>query len=77
VNCLPGLSLNRDPPDLCLMSSKDYRREPPALGLSDGVLIVVGALVERRDPSLPHLLSPTGVPDTPLWKPVAHRSVFE
>jgi hypothetical protein len=24
---LPGLALNHDPPDLCLLSSKDYRRE--------------------------------------------------
>jgi hypothetical protein len=33
MNNLPGLALNRDPPDLCLLSSWDYRREPlvPAL----------------------------------------------
>jgi hypothetical protein len=29
-NYLPGLALNLDPPDLCLLSSWDYRREPPA-----------------------------------------------
>jgi hypothetical protein len=25
---LPGLASNHDPPDLCLLSSQDYRREP-------------------------------------------------
>jgi hypothetical protein len=25
-----GLAWNQDPPDLCLLSSQDYRREPPA-----------------------------------------------
>jgi hypothetical protein len=29
---LPGLVLNRGPPDLCLPSSWDYRREPPTPG---------------------------------------------
>jgi hypothetical protein len=33
VNYLPGLALNCDPPDLCPMSSKDYRCESPAPGL--------------------------------------------
>jgi hypothetical protein len=28
VNYLPGLASNLDPPDLCLLSSWDYRREP-------------------------------------------------
>jgi hypothetical protein len=28
---LPRLALNRDPPDLCLLS-KDYRHEPPVTG---------------------------------------------
>jgi hypothetical protein len=28
VNCLPWLASNHDPPDLCLVSSQDYRREP-------------------------------------------------
>jgi hypothetical protein len=27
LNYLPGLASNRDPPDLCLLSSWDYRRE--------------------------------------------------
>jgi hypothetical protein len=27
VNYFPGLASNRDPPDLCLLSSLDYRRE--------------------------------------------------
>jgi hypothetical protein len=26
---LPGLALNSDPPDFCLLSSSDYRHEPP------------------------------------------------
>jgi hypothetical protein len=29
VNYLLGLALNRGPPDLCLLSSQDYRCEPP------------------------------------------------
>jgi hypothetical protein len=29
LNYLLGLALNCDPPDLCLLSSWDYRREPP------------------------------------------------
>jgi hypothetical protein len=28
MNYLPGLVLNHDSPDLCLLSSWDYRREP-------------------------------------------------
>jgi hypothetical protein len=32
MNYLSGLALNRDPPDLCLLSSWDYRREPLAPG---------------------------------------------
>jgi hypothetical protein len=31
VNCLPRLASNYNPPDLCLLSSKDYKREPLAL----------------------------------------------
>jgi hypothetical protein len=30
MNSLMGLALNLDPPDCCLLSSKDYRCEPPA-----------------------------------------------
>jgi hypothetical protein len=30
VNYLPGLASNFDPPDLCLLSSYDYRHEPLA-----------------------------------------------
>jgi hypothetical protein len=30
---LPGLALNHEPPDLCLLRSWDYRLEPPTLGL--------------------------------------------
>jgi hypothetical protein len=29
ANFLPGLASNHDPPDLCLLSSEDYRCEPP------------------------------------------------
>jgi hypothetical protein len=28
VNYLPGLASDRDPPDFCLLSNWDYRREP-------------------------------------------------
>jgi hypothetical protein len=28
MNYLPGLALNHAPPDLCILSSWDYRREP-------------------------------------------------
>jgi hypothetical protein len=28
-NYLPGLALNHDPPDLCLLNSWDDRRQPP------------------------------------------------
>jgi hypothetical protein len=31
---LPALASNRDPCDLCFLSSWDYRREPPVLGSS-------------------------------------------
>jgi hypothetical protein len=34
VNYLPRLALNLNPPDLCLLNSWDYRREPPAPGCS-------------------------------------------
>jgi hypothetical protein len=29
VNFLPRMALNHNPPDLCLLSSQDYRHEPP------------------------------------------------
>jgi hypothetical protein len=32
TNYLPGLAFNLDPSDLCLLSSWDYRREPPVPG---------------------------------------------
>jgi hypothetical protein len=35
TNYLPRLALNHDPPDLCLLSSQDYRREPLAHGSKD------------------------------------------
>jgi hypothetical protein len=38
MNYLPGLALNLDPPYLCLLSSWDYRREPPAPGDDSQVL---------------------------------------
>jgi hypothetical protein len=34
MNYLPGLALNCDPPDLCLLSSQDYRCEPLVPGPS-------------------------------------------
>jgi hypothetical protein len=34
VNYLPGLASNHDPPDLCLQSSQDYRREPLVPGFT-------------------------------------------
>jgi hypothetical protein len=33
VDYLPGLASNHDPPDLCLLSSWDFRQEPPVPGL--------------------------------------------
>jgi hypothetical protein len=32
MNYLPGLALNHDPPDLCLLSIWDCRREPSGPG---------------------------------------------
>jgi hypothetical protein len=32
MNHLPGLASNHDPPDLCLLSSQDYRQQPLAPG---------------------------------------------
>jgi hypothetical protein len=32
VNYLPALALTCDPPDFSLLSSQDYRREPPVPG---------------------------------------------
>jgi hypothetical protein len=34
LNYLPWLSWNLDPPDVCLLSSWDYRSEPSVPGLS-------------------------------------------
>jgi hypothetical protein len=34
MNYLPRLASNLNPPDLCLLSSWDFRREPPEPGLS-------------------------------------------
>jgi hypothetical protein len=34
MNYLPGLALNHSLPDLCLLSSQDYRREPLVPGRS-------------------------------------------
>jgi hypothetical protein len=33
MDYLPGLTLNHNPPNRCLWSSKDYRREPLAPGI--------------------------------------------
>jgi hypothetical protein len=41
---LPGLALNPDPPDLCLLSSYDYRQEPPAPSWETCILISLRAL---------------------------------
>jgi hypothetical protein len=38
MNYLPGLALNCNAPDLCLLSSYGYRREPPAPGFKVIVL---------------------------------------
>jgi hypothetical protein len=32
MSYLPKLALNHNPPDLCLLSSWDYRRDPPVPG---------------------------------------------
>jgi hypothetical protein len=36
MNYLPGLASNHDPPDLSLLSSWDYRREPQVPSLHSG-----------------------------------------
>jgi hypothetical protein len=41
MNYLPGLASNCDPPDLCLLSSWDYRYEPPAPSKRNFILSVV------------------------------------
>jgi hypothetical protein len=35
MNYLPRLTSNCDPPDLCLLSSQDYRREPLVPSLTE------------------------------------------
>jgi hypothetical protein len=37
MNYLPELASNHEPPDLYLLSSKDYRCEPPALSSQAGL----------------------------------------
>jgi hypothetical protein len=37
---LPRLASNCDPPDLCLLSNKDYKCEPPAPGFLEPEFIV-------------------------------------
>jgi hypothetical protein len=39
AKCLPGLALNHDPPDLRLLSSKDYSYEPCVWPFLDRVLL--------------------------------------
>jgi hypothetical protein len=41
MNYLPGLASNHDPPNFILPSSKDYKREPPALSSKVNINITI------------------------------------
>jgi hypothetical protein len=47
MNSLPGVALNCDPPDLCLLSSWDYIGEPLAAGKSEGFLFVCFVFLQK------------------------------
>jgi hypothetical protein len=57
MNYLPRLASNYDPPDLCLMSSYDFRCEPPVLSLTFFFFFAVLGL-ELRPFTLSHSTSP-------------------
>jgi hypothetical protein len=57
TNYLPGLALNHDPHDLCLLSSWDYRPEPPAPGSHTVLQDRVTCNIQQKPARLTHICS--------------------
>jgi hypothetical protein len=61
MNYLPKVALNHDPPDLCLLSSWDYRREPlvPYFLNKQSCSRISKVLLQRRCTNGPRALEKT------------------